>query len=93
MRTIVRRLARLEDQFAPADRKPRKYYRLIVCRHGSRTGLKNATCTRTLWPDGTVAELVEMYGSNEGPERIPDEEMDKWVASFPIELPAMGRAR
>jgi hypothetical protein len=93
VRTVVRRLVRLEEHFAPADRKPRRYYRLVVCKWGSRTGLENATCRRTLCRDGTVAELVELYGSNEGPESIPDKELDKWVTSFPIEVPAMQRAR
>jgi len=88
MKTVIRRLARLEDQFVPPDQKARKCLRLIVCRYGAKTSLENATCKRTLGPDGTVMELVELYGSNEGPERVTAEELDRWVASFPIEVPA-----
>lgn len=93
MKTIVRRLGRLEDQFVPPDHKARKCFRLIVCRYGAKKGLENATCKRTLGPDGTVMELVGLYGSNEGPERVTAEELDRWVAGFPIEVPARtGRA-
>jgi hypothetical protein len=92
MRTVIKRLARLEEQFAPADRKPRKYYRLVVCKWGSKTGLEHAMCKRTLCPDGTLAELVEMYGSNEGAGRVTSEETDRWVASFPIQVLGMERA-
>jgi hypothetical protein len=92
VKTVAKRLARLEEQFVPPDQKARKCLRLIVCRYGAKTTLENATCKRTLSPDGTVMEFVEVFGSNEGPDRVTDEELDRWVASFPIEVPAMGRA-
>jgi len=44
------------------------YFRMIVCRYGGRMSLKNARCRRTLCPDGTVIEFVELLGSSEGPE-------------------------
>jgi hypothetical protein len=44
--------------------------------------LENATCKRTLCPDGTVMEFVELFGSNEGPDSVTAEELDQWVASF-----------
>ena len=91
MKTVIKRLARLEDQFAPADQKARKCFRLIVCRYGAKTSLENATCKRTLCPDGTVMELVELYGSNEGPDSVTAEELDRWVATFPIEVLRMDR--
>jgi hypothetical protein len=92
VKTIVKRLARLEDQFVPPDQKARKCFRLIVCRYGAKTSLENARCKRTLCPDGTVAELVEMYGSNDGPESVTAEELDRWVAGFPIQGLGMERA-
>jgi hypothetical protein len=92
MRTVARRLARLEEQVAPPDQKARKCFRLIVCRYGGRTSLENARCKRTLSPDGTVMELVELYGSNEGPDSVTPKELDQWVASFPIEAPGIARA-
>ena len=93
MRTISRRLARLEDQLVTADRKVRSRYRLVLCRFGSRTSLENATCKRTLCPDGTVVEFVELDGSNDGPGSVTAEELDRWVDRFPIEVSGMGRAR
>lgn len=92
MRTVIKRLARLEDQFAPADQKARKCFRLVVCRYGEKTtSLKDAKCKRTLCPDGTVSELVELFGSNEGPDSVTAEELDQWVATFPIEVLRMDR--
>ncbi|MGA2186807.1 MAG: hypothetical protein ABSH47_27680 [Bryobacteraceae bacterium] len=91
MKTVIKRLARLEDQFVPPDQKARKCFRLIVCRYGAKTSLKDAKCKRTLGPDGTVMELVELYGSNDGPESVTAEELDQWVAGFPIEVPRMER--
>ncbi|MGA2186400.1 MAG: hypothetical protein ABSH47_25575 [Bryobacteraceae bacterium] len=91
MRTVIKRLARLEDQFVPPDQKARKCFRLIVCRYGAKTSLENATCKRTLCPDGTVMELVELNGSYEGSHSVTAEELDRWVASFPIEVPGVER--
>jgi hypothetical protein len=91
MKTVIKRLARLEEQFVPPEHKARKCFRLIVCRYGDKTSLENATCQRTLSPDGTVMELVELYGSNEGPDSGTAEELDRWVAGFPIEVPTMER--
>ena len=62
-----------------------------MCRYGPKTSLETARCKRTLAPDGSVMELVELFGSNQGPDSITDEELDRWVASFPIEVPTMGR--
>ncbi|MGA2592356.1 MAG: hypothetical protein ABSH32_20790 [Bryobacteraceae bacterium] len=42
------------------------------------------TCRRTLCPDGTVMESVELPTSSDGPE-LTQEELDQWVASFPAE--------
>jgi len=47
--------------------------------------------SKTLCPDGTVSELVELFGTNEGPDSVTAEELDQWVAGFPIEVPTMER--
>jgi hypothetical protein len=57
-----------------------------LCRYGGRTGLENATCRRTLYPDGTVTEFVEILGSNEETGRVTDEQPDEWFESFPVEV-------
>jgi hypothetical protein len=36
-------------------------------------------------------EFVELYRHNEGPDSVTAEELDQWVASFPIEVPRMER--
>ena len=46
--------------------------------------LENATCRRTLCPNGTVLESVEFTTRSNGRE-LTQEELDKWVASFPVE--------
>ena len=43
--------------------------------------MEDATCTRTLWPDGTLFEMVEFNKHNAG----PDEELDRWLESFPLD--------
>ena len=85
MRAIDRRLRRLEDQLGPADGKPRDRFRLVLRPAGLRNpSLENATCRRTLCPNGTVLESVEFSTRSNGRE-LTQEDLDRWVASFPIE--------
>ena len=84
MKAIARRLRRLEDQFASADGKPRDYFRIVLIRLDRIPGLEGATCRRTMWPGGTVSESVVMGTSRDGREPT-EEQLDRWVASFPIE--------
>jgi hypothetical protein len=84
VKAIAKRLRRL-DQFAPADGKPRKRFRLVLRPAGLRNpSLENATCRRTLCPNGTVLESVEFTTRSNGRE-LTQEELDKWFASFPVE--------
>ena len=87
MRAIDRRLRRLEDQLGPADGKPRDRFRLVLRPAGLRNpALEGATCRRTLCPNGTVLESVEFSRSSDGRE-LTQEELDQWVACFPVEAP------
>jgi hypothetical protein len=43
--------------------------------------LATSTCRRTLNPGGAVTEIVELDGRDED---IDDEELEKFIASFPI---------
>ena len=43
--------------------------------------LERSTCKRTLCQDGTLMELVELHGN---PDGLNDEELEKWIATFPI---------
>ena len=47
-------------------------------------GFEDAACWRTLLRDGTVSESVVLGTSSTGRE-LTDDELDRWVASFPIE--------
>ncbi len=85
MKAIAKRLRRLEDQFGPADGKPRERFRIVLQPAGLRTpDLEHSTCRRTLWPNGTVSETVEFGTGNNGRE-VTNDELDQWVASFPLE--------
>jgi len=64
VKAIARRLRRLEDQFAPADGKPRDRFRLVLRPAGLlNPSLENATCRRRLCPNGTVLESVDFTTS------------------------------
>ncbi|MGA2580515.1 MAG: hypothetical protein ABSH24_31350 [Bryobacteraceae bacterium] len=83
MKTIAKRLCRLERAFAAADRKPRDYFRVVLRRLDRVPGLEDATCRRTWWPNGTVCENVVLGGSSDG-HAVTDEELEEWVQGFPI---------
>jgi len=85
MKAISRRLRRLEDQFGPADGKPREHFRLVLRPAGlNKPDLANSTCRRTLCPNGTVSESIVLAAGHGGRE-ITDDELEEWVESFPIE--------
>jgi hypothetical protein len=80
MKTIGRRLCRLEDRFAPRD-KPRERYRMVVRSWGPEEGLQNATSKRTLCANGLLMEVVRLNGSGDG---LTDQDLEGFVESFPI---------
>jgi hypothetical protein len=86
VKAIGRRLSRLEHQFGPSAGQPRDYFRLIVRRMDRKAGLAGATCTRTLLPGGTLSEVVRLDKGRGGIEPT-EEQLDAWVATFPIEVP------
>jgi hypothetical protein len=83
MKAIAKRLRRLEDEFGLADGKPRDRFRLVVRSAGEMLGSESATSRRTLCPDGTLMELVEMSATHA--RGLSQEELDEWVASFSVE--------
>ena len=87
MRAVIRRIARLEDQFAPKVhpdflRHPRQCLRLVVSAVSRELKLETSTCRRTLTASGCLMEVVTLDGRRDG---LNDEELDKFVKSFPIE--------
>ena len=83
MKAVARRLRRLEDHSA-VNGKPRDRFRIIVRRMDREPGLEGATCHRTLFPNGTLSEIVRLDKSSGGCEPTEDE-LDRWIARFPIE--------
>jgi hypothetical protein len=89
MKTVVRRLRRVEDQLGPKVqrdfvRNPRQRLRLVVARMDRPLNLATSRCTRTLSPDGFLMEIVRLNGICTG---LGEEELERFVASFPIQMP------
>jgi hypothetical protein len=57
---------------------------MMVMMAGVEPCLEDATCRRTLWPDDTLFEMVELNQHNAGPDELTDEELETWVESFPV---------
>ena len=85
MRTIAKRLRRLEDELGPADGKPRERWRLVVRLAGKMFDSEGPTCRRTLCPNGTLFETVSFDGSHPGGAEPTGEELERWIATFPVE--------
>jgi hypothetical protein len=83
MKTLGRRIQRLEDHFVCADR-PQCRLRFVVCMAGARPSLEGATCRRSLCADGTLLELVRYANHNDGPEHLADDEINAWLDGFQI---------
>src|ERR1700733_12652937 len=95
MKPITRRLNRLEDQFWPPAPKPQTSFRVVVRmedpdapavrRRDREPSFEKATCKRSLCPDGTLWEVVRLDKIGEDGERPTDDELNSWIAGFPIE--------
>ena len=40
---------------------------------------------RTLWPNGTLFEMVQFHKSSGGPDELTQDELDRWIEGFPIQ--------
>jgi hypothetical protein len=85
MKAILRRVVRLEDQFeTQLSGEPKSSLWIIVIRAGSEpANLGTSTCTRYV-RDGVRTEVVDLDGARGS---ISDEELETFVASFPISNP------
>jgi hypothetical protein len=82
MRTIARRLGKLEDRYhAQLSGGPETALRVIV-NIPWETNPEISTCRRTLTTPGSVVEMVELHGQD---CQMSEEELDRFVAGFPIE--------
>ena len=57
---------------------------MVIEMAGSTPSLEGATCMRTQWPDGTLFETVRFNKRNDGPDELTQDELDRWVDTFPI---------
>ncbi len=57
---------------------------MIVRRMDRKAGLAGAICIRRLLPGGAVSEVVRLDKGSGGAEPS-EEELDRWIARFPIE--------
>jgi len=73
------RLKTLERQQCQVFKEP---LRMVVSHAGEPLDLSKATCTRTIWPNGQLFELVNLHGTDEGLSR---EDLESFIQSFPIE--------
>ena len=62
--------------------------RLVVRTIIGPTDLAKSTCQRTLCPDGSLLEIVHLNGNGSD---LSEEELDRFIASFPIEPAASER--
>ena len=76
--------ARLQKLERHRSQVERGRLRVIVSRVGKQFDLATATCTRTLMPDGGLMEIVNVNGSGND---LSDEELERFIQSFPIEGP------
>jgi len=85
MKTVIRRITRLEDRFAPQRDflvNPRGRLRIVVCRMDRALSLETSKCRRTLTVDGSLMEVVRLDGIRGA---LSDEDLEKFVQSFPVE--------
>ena len=87
MKAVIRRIARLEEQLAPKVqpgflRHPRHHMRLVVSALDRDLTLETSTCHRTLTASGCLIEVVRLDGRRDG---LTDEELEKFVESFPVQ--------
>jgi hypothetical protein len=79
MKAIITRVRRLEQLQSEPGREP---VRVVISGVGSPLNLEKSTCRWTLATNGLLTELVHLDGRRGD---LTDEELDRWIASFPME--------
>lgn len=77
------------EEIQSGRQPPKKRLPVIVSAYVGTADLHFSTCQRTLCPDGTLLEYVQLqdeHGNLASRKGLPDEELHRWIASFPIEL-------
>ena len=73
------RLKTLERHQLPVFKEP---FRLVVSHAGEPLDLSKATCTRTMWPNGYLMEIVNLNGGDYG---LREDDLENFIQSFPVE--------
>jgi hypothetical protein len=79
MTNLQRRLQSLER---PRYGLVPEHVRVVIRSVCGPPNLATSTCTRTLGPDGALTEVVHLGGGRDG---LNDEDLEKFIASFPIQ--------
>jgi hypothetical protein len=91
--SLDRRLAALGREFNPqpeASRKPTTSMRMVVTSAGGGpANLAKSTCLRYIRND-CLTEVVELHGDDSG---ISDEQLEEFIAGFPIAMPERTESR
>jgi hypothetical protein len=91
MKTILRRVDRLEDRYAiNSSDQPMVSLRILLSspRKGP-ANLATSTCSRQLCA-GNITEFVEIDGDDAG---ISENELEEFIAGVPVEVDQQVRAR
>ena len=80
MRTILRRLGKLENRYGADDSKPALRF-VVAFPWKGPINWAASTCSRTRYSDGGLTEVVHLEGDS---RRISKQELDAFVARFPI---------
>jgi hypothetical protein len=73
------RLKTLERHQLSVFKEP---FRLVVSHVGEPLDLSKATCTRTIFPNGQLFELVDLNGTDDG---LSKDDLESFIQSFPVE--------
>jgi hypothetical protein len=84
MRTILRRVVQLEGHYETQlfGKRPVAFRIVVTFAGRGPLDLTKSRCRRTLG-DGGVFEMVYLEGPR---EQISDQDLEKFIATFPIEL-------
>jgi hypothetical protein len=85
MKTVVRRVRKLENEFAPPRdylRHPRSVLRLVYDAY-HKLNLETSTCSRTLCRDGSLLECVMLDGSIDD---ISEEALKEFIENSPVKI-------
>jgi hypothetical protein len=85
MKAITQRIRRLENQIRPLQKAPR--FRITVQGWGGEPGPAKARCQRSVWPDGTIFELIRFLGHayDELQGGSLEAEFEAWIDSIPTD--------